>query len=580
MAALESRWIQTGDLSAAAAGTSLVERVRLVRGYPSDERSVRILEQPALAALHPGRTLPGATAVAERLEAAIRAGRPIAIYGDYDADGITATAILWRTIRALKPDVDLRWYVPDRFEEGYGLNESALESLAAQGVQVVVTVDCGVSAVGPARRARELGLELLITDHHHADPDGIADAVAIAHPALHGREPAPFAELCGAAVAFKVACELCRVWCGGDRIAKVLNEALVACLPLVACGTVADVMPLQDENRIFVACGLGAIQSTRIAGLRALLDDSQLDRGKKVQSSDVGFRIGPRLNVTGRLGHAAEAVELLITDDAARARAIVRTVSEMNERRKRMDREFFEQACERVEREGLADAGAIVLADARWHEGVVGIVAQKVAERYGRPAILMAIRDDGMAKGSGRSVEGLDILSAVRGAAAPLMQRGGGHAFALGVTVAVGDVPEFAARVAAECAARSGGKPVGPARRYDLEIDPQELTPDAVAALDRLRPYGRGNPEPAFLLRGVRPVGGARIFGGQGTHLEFTLPGAVRVVWWGGAEHAARLDPGRTVDVIVRPELDTFRGNRGVQAVLADMRPAQAGATA
>jgi single-stranded-DNA-specific exonuclease len=529
-----------------------------------------------LASLHPGRTLPGATAVAERLEAAIRDGRRNAIYGDYDADGITATAVLWRTIRALRPDADLRWYVPDRFEEGYGLNEGALEQLAADGVRVVVTVDCGVSAVGPARRARELGLELLVTDHHHADPDGIADAVAIAHPSLPGRDPAPFADLCGAAVAWKVACELARCWCGGDRIAKVLNDALVACLPLVACGTVADVMPLLDENRIFVACGLGSIQSTRIAGLRALLDDSQLDRGKKVESSDVGFRIGPRLNVTGRLGHAAEAVELLITEDPVRARAIVRTVSEMNERRKRMDREFFEQACLRIEHEGLAEAGAIVLADARWHEGVVGIVAQKVAERYGRPAILMAIREDGTAKGSGRSVGGIDILAAVRGAAGPLMQRGGGHAFALGVTVAAGDVPEFARLVAAECAARSGGRPAGPVRHYDLEIDPQELTSDAVAALDRLRPYGRGNPEPAFLLRGVRPVGGARVFGGQGTHLEFTLPGAVRVVWWGGAEHAARLAPGRTVDVIVRPELDTFRGNRGVQAILADLRPTQA----
>lgn len=580
MAALESRWIQTGDLSAAAGGTTLVERVRLARGYPSDERSLGILERPSLAAMHPGRTLPGATAVAERLEAAIRGGRPIAIYGDYDADGITATAILWRTIRALKPEADVRWYVPDRFEEGYGLNEGALESLAAQGVQVVVTVDCGVSAVGPARRARELGLELLITDHHHAEPDGIADAVAIAHPALPGREPAPFADLCGAAVAFKVACELCRTWCGGDRIAKVLNEALVSCLPLVACGTVADVMPLVDENRIFVACGLGGIQSTRIAGLRALLDDSQLDRGKKVESADVGFRIGPRLNVTGRLGHAAEAVELLLTEDPGRARAIVRTVSEMNERRKRMDREYFDQACERVEREGLSDAGAIVLADARWHEGVVGIVAQKVAERYGRPAILMALRGDGTAKGSGRSVEGIDILAAVRGAAGALMQRGGGHAFALGVTVAAGDVPEFAARVAAECAARSGGRPVGPVRRYDLEVDPRELTPDAVAALDRLRPYGRGNPEPAFLLRGVRPVAGPRIFGGQGTHLEFTLAGALRVVWWGGAEHAARLAPGRAVDVIVRPEIDTFRGNRGVQAILSDLRAAQAGVPA
>jgi single-stranded-DNA-specific exonuclease len=543
-----------------------------VRPQPADVRARDILHAPRGALLHAPRSLPGATAVAERLEDALRSGRRIAIYGDYDADGITATAILWRAFRALRPDADLRRYVPDRIEEGYGLNDGALSALAADGVSTVVTVDCGASAVGPSRHARERGLELLVTDHHHVDPGNAAEAAAIAHPALPGRDPAPFADLCGAAVAFKVACELARLWCGGEQVADVVRSALTGCLPLVALGTVADVVPLVDENRIFVKSGLEAMRLTSHVGLRALMDDAQVGNGKRVDAADVGFRLGPRLNAVGRLGHAAEAVELLITEDAARARAIVRTLGELNEQRRRMDREFFLQACERIDADpAIADAPAIVLADARWHEGVVGIVAAKVAERYGRPAILMALRGDGTAKGSGRSVEGIDILDAVRGAAGDLMLGGGGHAFAVGVTVREQDVAEFARRFAGACAARTG-ESVGPVLRYDAEASAEEMTAPAVAALDILRPYGRGNPAPTFLVRAARPVAPPALFGSARNHLEFSLPGGARAVWWQGAPHAARVRQGVPMDLVVRPSVDSFRGIKRVQLEVEDVR--------
>jgi single-stranded-DNA-specific exonuclease len=542
------------------------------RPQPADVRARDILHAPRAALLHQPRALPGATAVAERLEAALRAGRPIAIYGDYDADGITATAILWRAMRALRPDADLRTYVPDRIEEGYGLNDAALASLASAGASTVVTVDCGASAVGPSRHARGLGLELLVTDHHHVDPGGAAEAAAIAHPSLPGRDPAAFADLCGAAVAFKVACELARLWCGGEHVADVVRTALAGCLPLVALGTVADVVPLVDENRVFVKAGLDAMRVTTHVGLRALMDDAQVGNGRRVDASDVGFRLGPRLNAVGRLGHAAEAVELLVTEDPARARAIVRTLGELNEERRRMDREYFAQACERIDADpAAASAGAIVLADARWHEGVVGIVAAKVAERYGRPAILLALRGDGTAKGSGRSVEGIDILAAVRGAAGDLMLRGGGHAFALGVTVREGDVPEFARRVSAACAA-CAGEATGPVLRYDAGASSEEMTAPAVAALDILRPYGRGNPAPAFLVRAARPVAPPALFGSARNHLEFFLPGGARAVWWQGAQHAQRVRQGVPMDLVVRPSVDSFRGIKRVQLEVEDAR--------
>ena len=546
------------------------------RDYPSDPRGRDILHAPRLGLLHLPRTLPGATEVAARLEAAVRAGHRVAIYGDYDADGITATAVLWRAIRAARPDADLRWYVPDRMEEGYGLNAAALEQLAADGVRTVVTVDCGASAVEPAARARELGLELLVTDYHHVPPGREAPAAAIAHPALPGREAAPYADLCGAAVAFKVASEFARAWCGGENVAAVLREALAACLPLVAVASVADVVPLLDENRVFVSQGLRRIHDTAVPGLRALLEDADLSSGRRVQSADVGFRIGPRLNAVGRLGHAREAVELLLTDDPARARALARALSEVNDRRRTMDKEHFAQAEARIaEDPAVAEAGAIVLADARWHEGVVGISAAKVAERWGKPAILLSLRGDGTAKGSGRSVDGVDILDAVMSAAGDLVVKGGGHAHALGVTVREADVPEFARRVAAECAARTAGGATGPVRRYDAEVAPEDLSFDAVRSLDILRPFGRGNPEPAFLLRGVRPVAPPGLFGGDRSHVEFFLPGGARAVWWGAARRAAEVRQGVPIDLIVRPELDTFRNSRRVQATVADLRAAR-----
>jgi single-stranded-DNA-specific exonuclease len=584
MTLIASRWVPAG--SGAGAEESLLHRVQASRPEPADARAREILHhhtpERALRLLHLPRTLPGATAVATRLEAAVRAGRRVAIYGDYDADGITATAVLWRVIRAASPGADLVPYVPDRFEEGYGLNAAALHQLAADGVQVVVTVDCGASAVAEARLARDLGLELLVTDHHHVDAGGVAAADAIAHPALPGHEHAPFAELCGAAVAFKVASEFARIWCGGERVADVLRDAVASTLPLVAVGTVADVMPLVDENRIFVAAGLGIMPSTRIAGLSALLRDSQLGNGQRVDASDVGFRLGPRLNAVGRLGHAREAVELLLTEDPVRVREIVARLAELNERRRELDRQAFAQACERIDADpALADAGAIVMADARWHEGVVGIVAAKVAERHGRPAILMAIRDDGTAKGSGRSVDGVDMLATVRASCADLIQRGGGHAHAVGLTVRVDDVPEFARRFADACAAATGGMPIGPVHRYDAEARSQEMTSGAVKALQVLRPFGRGNPAPVFLLRGAMPVAPPAYFGRDRRHVEFTLPGperpgGVRAVWWGGADRVGMIRQGVPVDLLVRPGIDSYRGLGRVQLEVIDVRPAQA----
>jgi single-stranded-DNA-specific exonuclease len=573
----ERRWVGPGI----SAGGSLLQRVLATRpglGDGSTARERDLLHRPgSLSLLHGSSTMPGATDVAVRLEAAVRAGRPVAIYGDYDADGMTATAVLWQTIKAASPGADVRAYVPDRLEEGYGLNEGALESLARDGVRTVVTVDCGASALGPSRRARELGLELLVTDHHDAEPANVAEADAIAHPSLPGRAPAPFTHVCGAAVALKVANEFARAWCGGDNVAQVLRTALAGCLPLVAIGTVADVVPLVDENRVLVSRGLDLMRSTTSVGLRALLEEAGVGGRRRVDASDVGFRLGPRLNAVGRLGHAREAVELLVTSDEARAREIVARLGELNERRKRMDAEVLEQACARIEADAsLASAGAIVLADARWHEGVVGIVAAKVAERYGRPAILLALRDDGTAKGSGRSVEGIDLLDTVRGAAGALMQRGGGHAYAMGLTLRAEDVPAFAERVSEACRAAGAGESSFAVCRYDAEATSEEFTRPAVEQLDVLRPYGRGNEAPTFLVRSARPQAPPTRFGRDREHLEFFLAGGARAIAWRATDaHAGLVRHGVPVDLLVQPSMDTYGGVPRVQVVVEAMRAPQ-----
>lgn len=589
MRGLTRRWlgpdgIAPSERSTAAGGSvgagSLLERIVHVRKLAGDARAQQILRAPSWSQLHKPALLPGADAVAERLERALRARKHIAIYGDYDADGITSMAVLWHVLRAADPECTLELVTPRRFEDGYGLNSEVLRDLQARGVQTVVTVDCGITAVEPARVARELGMELLITDHHSPEPsaDGtfaLPDADAIAHPALPGREQAPFTELCGAAVAFKVASRFAVHWCGGERVAQVLQDALKHVIPLVALGTVADVVPLIDENRIFVATGLASMQRSTIPGLRALLDDAQLTHGLAVESEHVAFRIAPRLNAIGRLGDAAEAVELLTTADATRARAIAAKLAQCNEERKRIEQAIFTQACALVEAKGLhkPDVRAIALTHEAWHEGVVGIVCTKVAERYGRPTVLLCMRPDGTAKGSGRSLDGFDLVSAVRSCAQHL-ENCGGHAAAAGLTVKAGAWDAFARDFTARCNGAMVEDDVVPTTRYDIEADIDELTKEAIGGLDVLRPFGRANREPAVLVRGLRIQSSPSLLGQTRAHLEFHVKAPrnpVRCIWWNGAQHARAFAGATSMDAIIRPKLDAWRGAMQLQFEVVDV---------
>lgn len=556
---------------------------RLLRHRAADDpRRRKILESPQLSDLHPPGTLPGARTAAEAIARACRDGRRIAIYGDYDVDGISATAILWHLLPLLVPSCRIETFLPHRMEHGYGLNADALRALRERGVETVITVDCGITAAREAEIAESLGLELIITDHHAiegvVDP-AMARVKAIAHPDLPG-EAAPFRELCGAAVAWKVACCVAAECCGREHVPDPIRRRLVELLPLVALGTIADVMPLEDENRIFASIGLRGLVSTPFPGLAALVRSES--HGRRPDAEAIGFRLAPMLNACGRLGHAAEALELLTSASAGRAGEIVRTLASLNDQRKTLERECAQDAAAQAERLGLIgdDRRAIVLSSPQWHEGVVGIACTRLVERFGRPVVLLQEKGE-VAKGSGRSVPGVHLLESLRACAPGLFRRLGGHAMAVGLEVAAADVAALRDALVEEVNRRLAVADLSPELAIDATVALADLSFAAIREIEALQPFGRGNPRARFMIEQVMLTAPARVMG-RGDHAELWIadpnrPGfSQRAVWWNGAGLATELPVGVEIEVVAEPKVDGFRGvEEAVLTVLDARYPSQ-----
>lgn len=579
MRRLDGAGAGAAEPSAEYARLPLVERIMAVRGLTDPEQRQAFLE-PSLHQLHPPALLPGADAAAERIVAAVRAGERIAIYGDYDVDGMTATAILTHVIRRLRPDADLMSYVPHRLEEGYGLNAPALEQLAAEGVRLVVTVDCGITARSEVAVGRAAGLDLIVTDHHELPPGGaeaMPEAILV-HPRLPG-SAYPNGDLCGAGVAFKLAWRIAQVWAGSDLVGQVARQALVEVLPLAALGTIADVVPLVGENRILTRFGLQTIKASPIEGLRALIEASGL-MGQDIDDERAGFVLAPRLNACGRLGHARDAVRLLCDATGEEAARIAGMLARLNAERQKTERGITEQAAAMAESEGMTgdDRRAIVLADAQWHPGVVGIVCSRLVERFGRPVVLLQRGDDGMLKGSARSIDGYSIHAGLEACSAHL-ERFGGHEAAAGLTLRAERFEAFREALLRHAGEHIRPEQLVPSLRMDVDAVLRELTPEAVRAVRRLGPFGRGNPRPVVRLGGVQ-ITDARRMGGDLRHLSLEIRdprdgaggGRLRAVWFGGGEHAAALVPGRRIDLAVEPRVDRWRGRERVEAHVRDVR--------
>lgn len=573
------RWQMMPDQTEAARLLAEETRIPLVlaqllcnRGVTDAAQARQFLSLP-LSGLHDPHRLPGVSAAAERLHRAVKDKQRICIYGDYDVDGIAGTTLLWRCLRLAGGDVD--YYVPDRMEEGYGLNVEAIRRLHEQGVQVIATVDCGITSVEEARVARELGLELIVTDHHEMKA-ALPDASVLVHPRLPD-STYPFPQLCGAGVAFKLAWAICQQLSQARKVTDAFRAFLLESVALVALGTVADVVPLIDENRLFVWHGLRSLKEGPSVGLKALLEVTQLNSGKELNAEHIGYTLAPRLNAAGRLGHARLAIELLGTHSEQRAVDLARYLNEQNERRQTVERRILAAAKEQVEASAdSANAPALVLADPEWHPGVVGIVASRLVDRYARPVLLIGGKED-VRSGSGRSVEGFPLHQALQACSKHLVTHGG-HAMAAGFKVRAEQIDDLREAFCQQAQQRLQQSPRQHTLNIDAEIALASLTPGLMKGLDALQPHGFGNRRPLFLTGGLRLASEPRKVGGGERHLSFRVKQdtgpTFKAIAFGMAERLEELTSaeGRCC-LVYTPKINHWNGASSIDLEILDFQP-------
>lgn len=554
----------------------LINELLRVRGLHDPADAERFL-QPRLSHLHDPADLPGCDAAAQRMIHAVNDQQSIVIYGDYDVDGITASAILYHTLKLAGADITT--YVPHRLDEGYGLNDEAIRKLAGRH-QLIITVDCGITATGQAKTAGDLGIDLIITDHHQFDHDDLPEAHTLVHPGLD--DAYPNLDLCGAGVAYKLAWHFARTYTGAGASGKLpdmYRELMLDLLALAALGTVADVVPLLGENRAITSFGLRRLRHTGIEGLAALIKASNLE-GENIDAYHVGFVLGPRLNACGRMGHAKEAVELLTTATGPRATELAEQLHHANEDRRAMQKRIAEQADQMVRELGY-DAGdrrAIVLAHEDWHPGVVGIVASRIVETFHRPAVLLCIDNEtGVVKGSARSVDGVCIHTALA-ACADHLTKFGGHAMAAGMTLPADAVASFRDALIERVNTMLNIDQLVGQVRIDAAVPLNECNLPLFQQLKALAPFGRANPKPRLITERVTLTRPAQRMGREGKHLSLYLRGsestaALRAIAWGMGDRADALPAGMHVDVVFEPSINEWRGNTTAELQIIDIRP-------
>ncbi|MEP6990871.1 MAG: single-stranded-DNA-specific exonuclease RecJ, partial [bacterium] len=480
--------------------------------------------------------------------------------GDYDVDGMCSTTLMTRALRLLGGTVVP--FIPQRLVDGYDLTDAGVRAAQAAGATLVVTCDCGTSAVQPVAALQAAGIDVIISDHHLPGGD-LPNAFAVLNPKRPGCGSED-KDLAAVGVAFKLALAVTRAMGGNE------NQVL-GMLDLVALATIADIAPLKGENRIFARYGLRMLAETQNIGLRALIRAAGLD-GKPLTAGRVGFILAPRLNAVGRLGKALRGVELLTATNEHDANAIARELEEMNARRQEIDRAVLEQARQRVLALDLEETYGIVIAEDGWHPGVIGIVASRIVEEFGRPTILIGLDGD-EGKGSGRSISRFDLHGGI-GRYKHLLKRFGGHRSAAGVTIARDQVEEFARRFNEGAREVLTPDDLVPELRVDMEVALADITPEFEALLRHLEPCGMGNPSPMLVTRGVRLAAPPRRVGDGGLKLSIQIAGRenLEAIGWSLGARITELDVGRPFDIAYRLERDEFRGVSRLQARLSDFR--------
>ena len=564
------RWIvrehdaeRAASLARVLGVSPILAALLITRGY-ADERDARVFLSPTYDQLHEPYSMLGMKEAVARLQHAIANGERVLIYGDYDVDGTTGTAILLRALKLLGANVS--FHIPHRFTEGYGIQQAALEKAFADGCKLVVSVDCGIRAHEPLYWARKVGLDVIITDHHLPDEkEGAPPAFAVLNPNQVGCAY-PDKNLAGVGVAFKLVHALFR---------EHGREAQVpAFMKVVAIGTVADVAKLTGENRTIVAIGLKDLAQVSNPGLKALMSVAGCGDGKGMTAYDLGFRLGPRINAAGRMDAASAVVELFDTRDADVARRLANHLDARNEERKTVQQQIIDLAIEELK--DAQGSYVAVIAGEGWHRGVIGIAASKIAERVNRPCVVLSV-DGEMAHGSGRSIEAYHLLNGLT-ACADLFEKFGGHSHAAGITIRPERIEEFRRRLNEHAASCLTPEDLEPSVSIDLELPPESITFNLARELEALEPFGAGNPRPVFVTKNLRCLSEPEVI--KDRHLKMRLAGPqnrpLEAIWWNCIE-----PPGQTpelkgsIELAYTLETNAWNGDYRMQLNVLDLRIGQ-----
>jgi single-stranded-DNA-specific exonuclease len=527
-----------------------------------DGNGLHSLVNPSLENLSPWNVIPGIERACERIASAIDSGERILVHGDYDADGITATTLTCIALRRLGGKVS--YHIPDRFGDGYGIGDSGIEACSSAGADLMVTVDCGITAVAEINELSSRGIDTVVTDHHRPSSE-LPEAFSLVNPQLSS-DSAPWSGLSGAGVAFRTMQALFERYGSGI-------EDIVDLLPLAAIGTICDVVPLTDDNRILVSIGLQVMSRCTIPGLTAIAVSAGNDL-KKISSRDIAFSIGPRLNSSGRIGHASSAVELLLAESDARVAELAEVIEKYNSERRSLDGAVYEDAL-RMSR-SYSEASSLVLCSSKWHQGVIGIAASRLVSDVGVPVVLVSIMGD-RAKGSARSTPGVsihDVLSEIS-ADTGMLDSFGGHHMAAGLSIATDRIDSFRDELEQRVGALLERTGRGTVIWLDGQLEECDFNIDTVRAVEMLEPFGQGNEEPVWLTRGAHAISWKSV--GHGRHLSCLFQigdSRIRAIGFGMAGYQSMLP--HPVDLAFTLREDNWRSNGSVQLHLRGIRPAGA----
>ncbi len=562
---------QAADLAKSLKVSPLLAQVLINRGI-TDSQTAAVFLRPKLTELISPELMPGIKTAAARISHTVKSKEKITIYGDYDVDGITGVAILWQLLTLLGANVD--YYIPHRIDEGYGLNDDAVRTIAKKGTKLLVTVDCGITAFTSALLAEQFGLDLIITDHHLPE-SRLPQALAIVHPAL---DPAyANQDSSGSMVAYKLAWAVAGEFNAGQKLPLKLREFMLNATSLAAMGAIADVVDLQGENRVLTSYGLKSLSQSNLPGIQALIESAGLT-GQSLDSFSIGFHLAPMLNAAGRMGHARLAVELLTSDSPTLSTEIARYLKEQNEQRRKYEQKILKQARSMITENGLDHHSrkTLVLASPQWHTGVIGIVASRLADIYHRPTIMInASHDqDGFAQGSARSIKGFCLVSAIKACAHHLISFGG-HKMAAGLTIETKKINHLAADFEAYAAQILTDSDSSPKLHIDAAAQLSQFKKEAVSEMQMLAPFGQANPRPVFATKGVRLASPPKTCGSKGDHLQLAVTdntNAVRCIAFGMGNLEKKLLERDSFNIAYQPQLNTYNGYTNVEFIVSDIQ--------